>query len=452
MISRIIIVIFFAVFFFSCEENVDVPTPQKGTADFSVFVSLGDSYTAGYTNGALSADGQQSAFSSLLAQQLMKVGSEAYSIPMLPDGTSVGSSLKGEMVLKVTESGLSPQTTEGNPELLTDPFTWINSGAPYHNLGIPGAKSFHLIVPEYGDPTLGEGNFNPFYARFASNPGTSTALSDALMQNPTFFSLWIGGNDVLSYALAGGEGEAGGTESDDITTLGFFSQSINTLMAQMTSSGAGGVTATIPDIELLPFFNLIVPNALELSADQAEALNAAYADYNALALQFGLDEIAFSEGFNFFVIEDPLHALGRRQIKADEKILMTLPREKITTEGWGTQVAIPKEYVLDELELNNLSGATEDFNKIIRDGASQYGLAVVETNELLLKTFEGLIVDGVTYTNDYVTGGLFSLDGIHLTGRGSAIVANAFIDAINETYGSTVPHVVVNDQKGIVFP
>jgi hypothetical protein len=452
MIKRAIYFIFFAGLLLSCEKEIDVPTPQSGNTDFSVFVSLGDSYTAGYTNGALSADGQRSAFATLIARQISEVGGGNYTVPLLPEGTSVSSSLGGEMILKVTESGLSPVATEGNPELLTDPSTWINEDAPYHNLGIPGAKSYHLVTPEYGDPGQGPGNFNPFYARFASEPGVSTALTDALAHNPTFFSLWIGGNDVLGYALGGGEGETGGTGESDITNEALFTQGFNTVLGQLSEIEAGGVVATIPDIDMLPFFNVIQPNALELDAEQAAALNEAYAPYNAAAGRYGLDEISFSEGYNFFVIEDPSLPLEMRQIKASEKIILSLPQDSISDAGWGTSNPVPEEYVLDEQELANISEATAAFNDIIRNSASQFDLALVETDELLEETAEGIIVDGITYSNEYVTGGIFSLDGIHVTGRGSAIVANAFIDAINEHYGSSVPHVVVNDQEGIVFP
>ncbi|MBZ4676394.1 MAG: hypothetical protein JG782_1013 [Anaerophaga sp.] len=452
MIKRVLYFVLFAGLVLSCKNEVDVPTPQSGDADFSVFVSLGDSYTAGYTNGALSADGQRSSFATLIARQISEVGGGNYTIPLLPEGTSVSSSLGGEMVLQVTPAGLSPVATEGNPELLTNPSTWINEDAPYHNLGIPGAKSFHLVVPEYGDPGQGPGNFNPFYARFASEPGVSTALTDALAHNPTFFSLWIGGNDVLGYALAGGEGEIAGTADADITPEALFNQSFNGILGELTEIDAEGVIATIPDINMLPFFNVIPPNALELDSEQAVALNNAYSQYNAVAGQYELDEISFSEGYNFFVIEDTSHPLGMRQIKSGEKLILSLPQENISDAGWGTSNPIPKEYVLDEEELTNISEATAAFNDIIRNSASQFDLALVEMDELLQKTAEGMIVDGFTYSNEYVTGGVFSLDGIHVTGRGSAIVANTFIDAINAHYGSSVPHVVVNDQEGIVFP
>jgi lysophospholipase L1-like esterase len=49
-------------------------------------------------------------------------------------------------------------------------------------------------------------------------------------------------------------------------------------------------------------------------------------------------------------------------------------------------------------------------------------------------------------------GGTFSLDGVHLTGRGYAIIANEFIKAINKTYKSNLPEVNPNAYSGVSFP
>lgn len=451
MINKIIYFALAIAVFTSCDQEPDVPAPKSGEADFSVFVSLGDSYSAGYTDGALSREGQESAFTMLMAANMTGLGNEGYSVPFLPEGTSVGSSLEGKMELQVTQAGLAPVTTDGNPELLTDGSTWINGDGPYHNLGIPGARSYHLVAPAYGDPTQGAGNFNPFYARFAIAPGVSTALSDALALQPTFFSLWIGGNDVLGYALAGGEGETAGMGGNDITPAGVFGQSMDFILSNLMELGAKGVIATVPDIDRVPFFNTVLPNMLELTAEQSAALNTGYQQYNAAAVQYNLEKITFTEGANYFVVEDEDHPLGMRQISGNEKLLLTA-RGNITSAGWGSQIPIPQEYVLDTEELAAISAATEAFNDIIRDRAEHFDLALVVTNELLSATANGLVIDGITYSNAYITGGVFSLDGIHVTPRGSAILANEFIDAVNQTYGSTLPRVVVNNQDGIIFP
>lgn len=64
----------------------------------------------------------------------------------------------------------------------------------------------------------------------------------------------------------------------------------------------------------------------------------------------------------------------------------------------------------------------------------------------------GISWDGVRYNAKFVTGGAFSLDGVHLTGRGYAIIANEFIKAINSTYKSSLPQVDANKYSGVKFP
>ncbi|MNF15111.1 hypothetical protein D3C80_2175830 [compost metagenome] len=44
-------------------------------------------------------------------------------------------------------------------------------------------------------------------------------------------------------------------------------------------------------------------------------------------------------------------------------------------------------------------------------------------------------------SSSFATGGAFSLDGVHPSARGYGLIANIFIDAINEKYGSTLRHV-----------
>src|SRR5690625_7389316 len=46
--------------------------------------------------------------------------------------------------------------------------------------------------------------FRSYYERFASEPGVSTILGDAINADPTFFMLWIGSNDILRYITSGG--------------------------------------------------------------------------------------------------------------------------------------------------------------------------------------------------------------------------------------------------------
>jgi hypothetical protein len=56
------------------------------------------------------------------------------------------------------------------------------------------------------------------------------------------------------------------------------------------------------------------------------------------------------------------------------------------------------------------------------------------------------------YTADYISGGLFSLDGVHPSSRGYAIVANQFISILNSKYGTSIPYVSLSTIPGIPMP
>ena len=62
------------------------------------------------------------------------------------------------------------------------------------------------------------------------------------------------------------------------------------------------------------------------------------------------------------------------------------------------------------------------------------------------------ILNGVAYSSSFITGNVFSLDGIHLTPRGAAIVANEFINVINKGYNARIPKVDETQYRAVVFP
>ena len=65
----------------------------------------------------------------------------------------------------------------------------------------------------------------------------------------------------------------------------------------------------------------------------------------------------------------------------------------------------------------------------------------------------GYEYNGFTFTSKLVTGGLFSFDGVHPSTAGYAIIANLWIDKINERFNASIPYVDVLDyMKDIPAP
>ena len=175
---------------------------DSGEADFSTYVALGNSLTAGYADGALYIQGQENSYPNILAHQLEKVDGGEFTQPLMNDNLG-GLLLNGTQIQDtrlILELGANGSPAPGNiPGTPTTEITNKLSGS-FNNMGVPGAKSFHLVAEGYGNAAgVPTGQANPYFVRFSSSEQASV-LGDAVAQNPTFFSLWIGNNDVLSFA------------------------------------------------------------------------------------------------------------------------------------------------------------------------------------------------------------------------------------------------------------
>jgi len=453
---------------YSCGEPEDLQVYTSGEeADFTKYISIGNSLTSGFMNGDLYLEGQQNSYPSILAHQFEIVGGGTFSQPLMKDNVGFGKKL---LLLGITETGPQLSVAGGDPSAN---LANISAEGPYNNLGVPGARSYHLIAPHYGDATLGydpntgKPRYNPYFARF-TNSAEATIMSH-VPADFTFFSLWIGNNDVLGYATTGGASVAAG---DSITSPPFYAYVLNTVLAQLTANGQKGVIANIPDVTSIPFFTTMTENVtyngLNLTQDQANMLNFAYAATEAYLQSIGVTYsygFNFTEGLNAFVVEDPEFpiaalpaALKVKQMQAGDMFLLTLPVDSLLNYGMGSfnsttfmPYGIPHKYILDLNEQAQVQAAVNQYNQIIADLADTYGLALADMNGFMnqLASEEGITMGGNKFTSDFITGSAFSLDGVHPTGQGYAILSNIFIEAINEKYNSKIPRVWVTDYLGL---
>jgi len=261
-----------------CEPTLTERTPDSGQADFSSYVAVGNSLTAGYADNALYRDGQLNSFPNILAGQMEEADGGLFIQPLVNPGVGSNADGQARLVLQVTMGPDGTPTLSPGPAADSgqDIFSQRVDG-PINNMGIPGARSFHLVAPEYG-------NLNPFFGRMMSSPQASV-LGDAMMAQPTFFTLWIGNNDVLGYATSGGTGqgfaEMGDPEvvaGNDITPMNVFSGSIDFITGTLTGGGAKGAVINIPDVTSIPFFTTVPWNGLPLTAEQAQLLRDTYTD------------------------------------------------------------------------------------------------------------------------------------------------------------------------------
>ncbi|MBO6212544.1 G-D-S-L family lipolytic protein [Algoriella sp.] len=485
-----ILLVALAATMFSCDDDFEHPVEDfqvtKGDADFSKYIALGNSLTSGYRDNALYHSGQENSYPNMLAGLMKAAGGGEFKIPYMPNDTGGFTDTDipgypGKLVLQIVNGSLSPVPTAAGGALDN-----IAAAGPYQNMGVPGAKSYHLAADGYGNAAYVRlGKANPYFSRFASS-GTTSVVKDAVAQNPTFFSLWIGNNDVLSYATSGGLGvdhnETNNVDPTtynplgyDITNANVVKASINGILKAMTAKGAKGVIANIPSVTSIPYFTTVPATPITGLADaQVTALMSAqaYGSYNAglgQAKAAGLLSdaeyqerlIKFTAGatINGAVIVDKdltnLAALGLPSYRqTTSKDLIVLTAASLLPKGYGTQIALEDKYVLTAKETAKAEAAVTKYNAAIAELATAYNLAFVDTHAQMqrLSSASGIKFYGQTYTTTFVSGGAFSLDGVHLTGNGYAIVANMFVDAINQKYHSTLRKVYPGDYPGIAIP
>lgn len=397
-----ILIIILITLLSACDPELKEFKPDAGDADFTIYISLGCSKTAGFANNELYRFGQIVSYPNILSRQMLHAGGGEFRQPLMKDETGFGNRLvltyaadcHGDSIIFPAAEGSMPD--DGNSANI------FETEGPFHNFGVPRAKIAHLIHPvnAAGNP------FQTFFGRFTSS-NDATLLSDAMQTQATFFTLWIGLSDITEYA------QTGGMAHPMIEPLQF--DSIFTHIVSQLSAMAGyGVVANIPDILGFPFFNHIKPEGLWVT--------------------------------------DTLAPGGKRPVSSAEKVLYRA-YDAINCQGMGQEhFPIPENLFLSEQQVSHIKNTTAAFNQIIKTKAAQFNLGFADLNQLYSVMENGMNFDGISFSSEFISGGFFSLDGINLSRRGNAIVANTFIDVINSSYNSSIPKVSVTQYQGVEYP
>jgi lysophospholipase L1-like esterase len=473
-----------------CQPDLkDDPKSSAGQADFSRYIAVGNSLTAGYSDNGLYLEGQQNSYPAILAQQFAKVGGGEFVQPLfngpnqsngsgylkITGFTAAGTPTLGSETSNLAVVSGSLAVTPGTP-----PVTRINllakSTVSNQNLGVPGIRVADVQTAGYGlnNPVA----FNEFFERLLGTANATFSYQQYVQERvttikPTFFTNWLGNNDVLGYASSGGT-------AAPLTGVAEFTTKYTAITDILTAGGAKGLLATIPNVVNVPYFTTVstpaimaqvgaapVPSATVTALTAALSLTPA----QAATIRFGLFVQALSSATSTTTVtreataNDLLLLPSSSVINTPSTTANPLPRGLgIVITGLSTGQAaglaqaapanpLPNNLVLDALEIGNVQSATTALNGVITTVAAQKNLAVFDSNTFFTNLARtGLVVNTVGNTAAFVSGNLFSLDGVHPTPRGYAVVANEMIKSINSYYGSGVPGVDATAYRGVRFP
>lgn len=401
---------------------------------FSRYMAIGDNITAGYQSAALTKIHQEYSFPALIARQ---ANNADFMQPLLGYPGLGSESFAGFGILELLylDNPNTPNTINPDPLIrpaafadypdfkpLFDPYFSSdirNYPLPYNNLGIPGIYVEDVI---YGITASNSASKSPLIDVVLRNPtaGNLSAFEQAKAFVPSLITCWIGTYDVLPYALFGGADGAPlpTSKNDFFTAYAELIDSLANIVPQLGTNLPSLFAANVPDITRAPFFNTVPPVVMDTLT------NAPLLDANG----------------------NPIPLVG---VNPQTDLLLNTARQALRS-GLGipagvlngTGEPLPDQYFLDAAEIDLIRSTIDDYNDAIMRICAFRGVALVDMHTFFNVISEsGYEAGGILFTDKFITGSFYSLDGIHPTDLGNALLANQWLDKVNRTFNISVPKV-----------
>lgn len=413
---------------------------QRGSADFTTFVALGDSYGAGVSSGSLNERHQVWSWPAVIARQAgltlcppNAIATDHCWAQPLVTYPGIGP----EYILQSLTVGPVPGSGQGVPVMTT-------FGRPYNNLSVPGATVGALLAVTGAEPQGPNDPTPVVFGRFILR-GQGNAVAQAAALHPTFIAMWIGGNDFLGSVLSGTD--------KALTSAADFKTRYEAVLDQLIAAApnAGMVVGNLPSgagALGAPVISFVPPVLVDPATRQPVLIN----------------------GQPFFFIAD-LGGGNVAQLPPGSFVLLTALGKLRTGFGLPAAFAADPRFaglpnlgkpladsdVLTPTEMNAIFARVAEYNTIIQNAASARNIPVADIAGLFNRVAAtgGLHIGPFAITKDFVQGGFFSYDGFHLTDLGYLLFANEYIRTINNAYDTEIPVASITQlfaDNGAFFP
>ena len=431
----------------ACTDDPDVrgiTAPAASNAGVLLrYVAIGNSITAGFQSGGINDSTQRASFANLLA----RAAGVTFVYPAIAgDGCPppLTNLLTGARVGGGTATTCG--TATGVARLASSQTATLN------NVAVPGANSFDPIglgtVP--ASPSAATAGLVGGYSALTRVIlGDQTQVQRAVQANPTFASVWIGNNDVLSFALAGDSvtrttttsgGTTTTTTTGRVTTVANFTSNYASLVNQLKAGSPGlanGVLIGVVDVTNTPqLIQLSVFN----SASTATGANA----FNPLALAtlrqlFGVGTTrpsTYSITFN----ANCRTSQAAISLTALQAVAAAAPAAGFQFSCGAGATAVPSQ-ILDDGERAFFVARVAAYNAYIRAKADSVGFFYYDPNaRLAALRASGAVLPFPNLTSTTQPfGGFISLDGVHPSTRTHVVLATDLRDSINTKFGASIP-------------
>jgi lysophospholipase L1-like esterase len=389
----------------SCSPDVEIVRPAQpvGGDLFRSYVSIGNSLTAGFQSGGITDTTQLQAYPVLLAEA---VGTP-FNIPLLANPGCPPPIINFQTNERLG-GGDSNTCSFRDPASVT---------AAINNVAVFGATS--------ADPTSrSTANSNPTTMFIL---GGETQVERALEADPSFVSIWIGNNDVLEAALSGILPSSQGV-SRGVTSQAEFETNYNEMLSQLEAGAdlEGGLLIGVINVTATP---LLFPAAALVNSPQFKGAFDQFAGATTTLLP---SCTATTTSLISFMIVAAIRDGSHPPVIGCE------PEP-------GPLAPVGNVFVLDSTEQVMLAAAVDGYNAFISTRANDLGFAYLDPNPTLAELRSSGAIPAVPNLASPTApfGDYISLDGVHPSAKGQAVIANAVIDAINQEYQLSIPSVSI---------
>jgi len=356
---------------------------------FNSYVAIGNSITAGLQSAGINETTQKQSYAALLADSVLAT---PFGIPAL------------------AAPGCPPPIQSFPPSPpATDCALRSPSASSVNNVAVPNAKVIDAL--SNAAPSSSPNALTQFIL------GGRTQIGAALEKSPTFATIWIGNNDVLSAANAGTPALA--------TDVNTFAQQYRTLTDSLRNNAPleGAVLIGVADVSAIPgifegevYFGLEqqIGNQFPPSFDVASSCAP-----NALGGQGSTNQVSF------------LFFLGQLSDASDD------PTAPSGTYGISCGDTDPGS--LTPGEIQTLSDRASNYNDEIEQIAAGDDNPFVFFNPNdEFRQLAGQAPSPPDFTSQQPFGPFFSLDGIHPSPAAHQLVTNRLVQVINAEFGTNL--------------
>lgn len=387
-------------------EPINAPASTFGSLDVTSYVAAGTSLSAGYQSGGLVDRHQVRAFPAIFARQIGKTvqldGRGTFTQPVYDrDGFP--------QLLHIVS--YSPLVLSGTGRTTGNPVNLAQAGA-YHDMGIPFAIAFDFVdTTLYYNSSVHPPVAIPFFENIARRRGTIAA--QVFSRAPTFITWEYGMNEVLGPAVTG----AAASTSTAEQYAPVLNASLDAIHAALPATRVA--IFNVPSPTTIPFANTLSPFTVSLTTGQPLPLVGVDGP-----LQAG-DLVLLSASTTIATTGTGIPAGGYNYLNP------SVPSN-------GQPLA--ENYILRGAEVTQTQTEIAEMNAAIAaQVAARPWVAMVDLHALYQDIgTNGIVLGGTRYTTDFITGGIFSLDGVHPNDLAHAVIANAVIDAVNARFGASI--------------